>query len=69
MSVVISPKGLKAPPAFAATTIFIQEIETKLGLPSPTTKTTAHIINAVVKLSATGEITNDKAPVNQNNAR
>ena len=64
--VVISPNGLKAPPAFAATTMLIQAIPIKAGLSAPTAITTAHIISAVVKLSATGEIKNARIPVNQN---
>ena len=67
IKVVISPKGLKAPPAFAATTIFTQLILVKFLLPLPTAKTTAHIVKAVVKLSAIGDKKNDIKPVIQNN--
>ncbi len=66
INVVISPNGLNAPPALAATTILIQAIETKRVLVPPTASTTAHINNAVVKLSATGEIKKARIPVNQN---
>ena len=69
IKVVISPKGLKAPPALAPTTILIQEIETKAGCPLPTARTTAHIINAVVRLSAMGEMKKAKIPVSQNRLR
>src|SRR5699024_7191062 len=68
IKVVMSPKGLKAPPALAATTILIQLMVIKRPCPSATFITTAHINSAVVKLSATGEIKNDKTPVIQNNA-
>ena len=67
--VVISPKGLNAPPALAATTILMQASETKRGLSEPTDMTTAHMIKAVVKLSAIGEIINARIPVTQNNMR
>ena len=67
IKVVISPKGLNAPPAFAATTIFTQLILVKFLLPLPTAKTTAHIVKAVVKLSAIGDKKNDIKPVIQNN--
>ena len=63
MRVVISPKGLKAPPAFAATTIFIHASATNFVCPTPTAITTAHISNAVVKLSAIGEIKKERTPV------
>src|SRR5699024_4361833 len=66
MSVVISPKGLKAPPALAATTMFTQLMAINLPCPSATFMTTAHMRSAVVKLSATGEIKNAKIPVIQN---
>ena len=68
ISVVISPKGLNAPPALAATTILIQAIPIKAGLSAPTAITTAHMINAVVRLSATGEIKKARIPVSQNSA-
>ncbi|SFV87582.1 hypothetical protein MNB_SUP05-SYMBIONT-5-1196 [hydrothermal vent metagenome] len=67
ISVVISPNGLNAPPAFAATTILTKAIEIKRTLLPPTAITTAPIIRAVVKLSAIGEIKNAKKPVSQNN--
>ena len=52
----MSPKGEKAPPAFAATTILIQAKQIKGLLPLATAITTAHIKRAVVRLSAIGEI-------------
>ena len=55
INVVMSPNGLKAPPALAATTIFIQPIEINLEFPFPQAITTEHITRAVVKLSAIGE--------------
>ena len=65
----MSPNGLNAPPAFAATTILMQATSTKPGLLPPTASTTAHISKAVVRLSATGEIKNASSPVTQNNWR
>ena len=65
----MSPNGLNAPPAFAAITIFTQARLTNLGLSPATLSTTAHINKAVVRLSAIGEIKNDKIPVNQNRDR
>ena len=38
-------------------------------LPAPIAITTAPITNAVVRLSATGEMKNARMPVNQNTAR
>ena len=67
IKVVISPKGLNAPPAFAATTILTQLILVKFLLPFPTAKTTEHIVRAVVKLSAMGDKKNAIKPVIQNN--
>ena len=67
--VVISPNGLKAPPAFAATTILIHAIETKRVLSPPTAMTTAHISSAVVRLSAIGEMKNASIPVSQKRLR
>ncbi len=64
---MISPKGLKAPPALAATTILTQLILVKFLLPLPTANTTAHIVRAVVKLSAIGDRKNEMNPVIQNN--
>ena len=64
IKVVISPNGLKVPPAFAATTIFIQPIEMNLALPFPHAITTEHITRAVVKLSAIGERKKVIIPVN-----
>ena len=65
----MSPKGLKAPPAFAATTMFMHAIEMNFGLADPTAITTAHNTSAVVKLSARGDIKNARTPVIQNNCR
>ena len=61
----MSPKGLKAPPAFAATTILMHAIPTNFGFEAPTERTTAHITSAVVRLSAKGDRKNDSAPVIQ----
>ena len=66
ISVVISPKGEKAPPALAAITTLIHAIEINLTSLPPTAITTAPINRAVVKLSAIGEIRNAKTPVTQN---
>ncbi len=63
--VVMSPKGLKAPPALAATTILIQAKLINLGLSLPMAMTTAHMRRAVVRLSATGEIQKARRPVIQ----
>ena len=67
--VVMSPNGLKAPPALAATTILMQDNATNLGAAVPAAMDTADITSAVVRLSANGEITNDKPPVSQNSLR
>ncbi|MNY32294.1 hypothetical protein D3C86_1665010 [compost metagenome] len=69
MRVVMSPKGLKAPPALAATTTLMQATATNLGLPAPTAITTAPISRAVVRLSAMGEMQKARAPVTQNRPR
>src|SRR5688572_3536121 len=69
MSVVMSPNGLNAPPAFAATTTLIQAGAVNSALPRPTVTTTAPITNAVVRLSSTGDRKNAIAPVVQNTAR
>ena len=61
ISVVMSPNGLNAPPAFAATTMLMQATETNFGFFSPIAITTAPITSAVVKLSATGEMTEGQA--------
>ena len=68
IKVVMSPNGLNAPPAFAPTTMLTQLMATNLGSSLPTANTTAHIISAVVKLSAIGEIKKAKIPVSQNSA-
>ena len=67
--VVMSPNGLKAPPALAAMTMLMQPRATKRGLSAPTAITTAHINNAVVRLSATGEMKKARKPVIQNSLR
>ena len=51
----MSPNGLNAPPAFAATTTLIHAGAMKPALPRPTVTTTAPSTNAVVRLSSTGE--------------
>src|SRR3569832_546619 len=65
MSVVMSPKGLKAPPALAATTMMMQDTATKRGCPTPTASTTAAMMSAVVRLSATAEMKKPSRPVSQ----
>ena len=67
--VVMSPNGLKAPPALAATTILMQPRATNFGLSEPTANTTAPINSAVVKLSAIGERKKANTPVIQNSFR
>ena len=67
--VVMSPNGLKAPPALAATTMLIQASSTKRWLSPPTASTTAHISKAVVRLSAMGEMKKASRPVIQNRLR
>ena len=57
IKVVMSPNGLNAPPAFAATTMLMQESATKRGASRPSAIATAHMTSAVVRLSATGEMT------------
>ena len=69
IKVVMSPKGENAPPALAATTIFMQATTMNVLLLPPTAMATAPISRAVVRLSATGEITKDSRPVNQKTVR
>ena len=69
ISVVMSPNGLNAPPAFAATTMLMQARATNFGSSRPTASTTAHITSAVVRLSISGDRQNASAPVVQNSAR
>ena len=69
MSVVKSPKGLNAPPEFAATTMFTQHIATYSGSPLPTAETTAPIRTAVVRLSAIGDSQKATVPVTQKQLR
>ena len=59
----MSPNGLNAPPAFAATTMLMQASVTKRGAPAPTAMTTAPMTSAVVRLSATGEMKKASTPV------
>mmetsp|Transcript_7660 Transcript_7660/g.47284 ORF Transcript_7660/g.47284 Transcript_7660/m.47284 type:complete len:226 (-) Transcript_7660:824-1501(-) len=66
MSVVTSPKGLNAPPAFDATIVLMNPSTTKLGCPLPTVLMTAPIRRAVVRLSASGERKKAISPVTQN---
>ena len=65
----MSPKGLNAPPALAATTTLMQAALMNRPLPAPMAITTAPITSAVVRLSATGEMKNASMPVSQNTAR
>ena len=69
ISVVMSPKGLNAPPALAATTMLMQPSEMKRALPAPTASNTAHSTSAVVRLSRNGDSTNASPPVIQNSER
>src|SRR5690606_8944443 len=65
INVVTSPKGLKAPPALAATTTLIQPTATNFSCVPPTASTITPITSAVVILSATGEMKNASRPVSQ----
>ena len=65
ISVVISPNGLNAPPAFAATTTLTHPMTTKRRFRPPTAMTTVAISKAVVRLSATGDRMKDSTPVAQ----
>ena len=67
--VVISPKGLQAPPALAATTILIKAGIINLEFPLLTAKATVDIKRALVKLSASGERKNVIVPVAQKSGR
>mmetsp|Transcript_47227 Transcript_47227/g.75623 ORF Transcript_47227/g.75623 Transcript_47227/m.75623 type:complete len:251 (+) Transcript_47227:105-857(+) len=69
MRVVRSPKGEKAPPALAATTMFTQHIATYSCSPWPRLETTAPISTAVVRLSAMGESQKAIRPVIQKHER
>lgn len=66
IKVVISPKGLKAPPALAATTTLTHAMTTNLVLDLPADIITVDISKAVVRLSAKGERQNEITPVIQN---
>ena len=63
----MSPNGLKAPQALAATTIFIHPIDKNLLFPFPHAIKTEHITSAVVKLSAIGDKKNVIIAVSKNN--
>ena len=65
ISVVISPKGLQAPPALAATTILTKAGTMNFLLPSLTANATVDMSRALVKLSASGDSKNVKIPVAQ----
>jgi hypothetical protein len=67
ISVVMSPKGVKAPPAFAATTTLMQARATNAGDFAPTARTTEPMTSAVVRLSSTPDRKKDSRPVSQNN--
>jgi hypothetical protein len=69
IKVVMSPNGLNAPPAFAATTKLMQASKTNFVLLPPTANTTAPISKAVVRLSAIGDMKKASKPVTQNKAR
>jgi len=53
--VVMSPKGLQAPPALAATTMLVKERTMNRELPPLTARATVDISRALVRLSASGE--------------
>ena len=63
----MSPKGLNAPPAFAATTILMHPRDKNLVLPLPHANKPDHMTSAVVKLSAIGDKKKVITPVNKNN--
>ena len=65
IKVVISPNGLNAPPALAATTILIQASAINLVFVPPTAIATVDINNAVVRLSAIGDKRKEITPVIQ----
>ena len=69
ISVVMSPKGEKAPPALAATTMLMQPSATKRCDCEPTAITTAPMMSAVVRLSSTAESGKASAPVIQKSWR
>mmetsp|Transcript_8682 Transcript_8682/g.38335 ORF Transcript_8682/g.38335 Transcript_8682/m.38335 type:complete len:240 (+) Transcript_8682:876-1595(+) len=69
ISVVKSPKGEKAPPAFAATTMLTQHIATYSSYPCPRLLITAPMSTAVVRLSAMGESQKAMRPVIQKQLR
>ena len=69
INVVMSPNGLKAPPALAATTVETAVMVTKRGLSRPKARTTAPITSAVVRLSSTADRKKAKIPVSQNSRR
>jgi len=61
----MSPNGDHAPPAFAATTMFIAPGTRNARFFLSIVKRTVERISAVVRLSATGEMKNAKSPVSQ----
>ena len=65
----MSPKGLNAPPALAATTTEMQLTTVNLALSRPKAVTTAPITTAVVRLSSTGDKENAKTPVRTKSCR
>ena len=69
ISVVMSPNGLKAPPALAATTMLTQPMLTNFGASRPTARITAHISSAVVRLSKAADRKKLSTPVIQNRLR
>ncbi len=69
ISVVMSPKGVNAPPAFAATTMLMQPSATKRALSRPIASSTAPMTSDVVRLSSRPDIRKDRMPVIQNSLR
>src|SRR5690606_6932617 len=69
MSVVMSPKGLKAPPASVATTILMHATAINPAGPAPTAIATAPSTSHVVRLSATGDMKKAIVPVIQYSVR
>ncbi len=65
----MSPKGLKAPPAFEAITTFTQARQTKRRFSRPVAITTAPINRAVERLSRNGERKKLLNPVSQKSCR
>ena len=65
----MSPKGLHAPPAFAATIIFTNAGTINALLPLLTANATVDMRSALVRLSANGDKKNVMIPVAQNSLR